>query len=615
MSIRLEQGLHSPSVRDLERDLRLGQLRVLEMIANGEPLASTLAAVCELIESQEAGLLCSILLLDAQGRHTGSGIGPSLPQEFLDALAGICIDPPYVGSCCHALDTGVEIVVADVEHDLRWAAAWRETNLRHGLRACRSIPVFGDDGSVLASAAVFRTHAGDPGPQDRTLLHIATSLAGIAIQRDAAESQRRALSTAVEDANRRTALLLEAASGLLSAREPQTMLHSVFTDIAPALQLSLFLHYRVADNGDGLVLASSSGVPPEVCSRVERLHFDDGRDADFSAHFASPDFPREFAERHKGFLRGFAASAQATLPLVGGDGLLGIVSFGSRERDEFGPEDIDFLASICKYAAAAYERLSLIAKLRDADQRKNEFLATLSHELRNPLAPLRNGIELLKVGRGNPEVGEKATALIERQLRLMTRLVDDLMDVSRIAGGRLEIRHDVFDLASACQQAVELSVPVLQQGRHLLDVELPDGAVLVDGDCDRMVQVVANLLNNAARYTPSDGRIGIRLACDGQQAVIEVRDSGIGIPVHLLDEVFSMFAQVDPHSTRSRQGMGIGLALCKGLVEAHGGTVAADSPGAGKGATFTVRVPLSSRAREILGRGEEPSFDFRVRGT
>jgi PAS domain S-box-containing protein len=227
-------------------------------------------------------------------------------------------------------------------------------------------------------------------------------------------------------------------------------------------------------------------------------------------------------------------------------------------------------------------------KLRDADRRKDRFLAMLAHELRNPLAPIRNAVEILRRhGSARPSFVE-ARAVIDRQLHHMVRLIDDLLDVSRITLGKLELRRERVALASIVEQALETSRPHLE---HELSVCLPRQALYVVADPIRLAQVLSNLLNNACKYTEKGGRIELKVERDGGQAVVRLKDSGIGIPREQLPRLFEMFSQLDSAMERSRGGLGIGLALGRALVEMQGGTLLAHSEGPGKGSEFIVRLP------------------------
>jgi PAS domain S-box-containing protein len=238
------------------------------------------------------------------------------------------------------------------------------------------------------------------------------------------------------------------------------------------------------------------------------------------------------------------------------------------------------------------ERKATEAMLRDADTRKDEFLATLAHELRNPLAPIRNAVQIMQLSR-DEAIHENARKIIERQLKQMVHLVDDLLDVSRISQGKVELRLEQADVADVVLAAIETSRPLIDAGRHELTVRLaPPRALMVDADVTRLCQILANLLNNAAKYTREGGRIQVAAEREGDEAVISVQDSGIGIAPEMLPRVFDMFAQVDRSMERAQGGLGIGLALVKRLVEMHGGSVSAASGGADRGCRFVVRLPL-----------------------
>ncbi|AMV17383.1 PAS domain-containing protein [Planctomyces sp. SH-PL14] len=230
--------------------------------------------------------------------------------------------------------------------------------------------------------------------------------------------------------------------------------------------------------------------------------------------------------------------------------------------------------------------------LKDADRRKDEFLATLAHELRNPLAPIRNGLEVMRLSNGDREMVEKARGMMERQLSQMVHLVDDLLDLSRVSRGKIELRRERIDLARAVQQAVETSRPQIETNGHHLTISLPPGPVYVDADITRLAQVFSNLLNNAAKYTEQGGRVELSVQRQVGEVAVSVRDNGVGIPANMLPRVFEMFAQVDRSLERSQGGLGIGLSIVKKLVEMHGGSVAVESGGHGAGSEFTVRLPV-----------------------
>jgi signal transduction histidine kinase len=230
--------------------------------------------------------------------------------------------------------------------------------------------------------------------------------------------------------------------------------------------------------------------------------------------------------------------------------------------------------------------------LREADRRKNEFLATLAHELRNPLAPIRNAVEMLDDAPHESRVARMAQAMIKRQLGHMVRLVDDLLDVSRIAKGKLQLRRERIELASVLESAVEESRPIIDAAKHRLTISLPQESIFLDGDPTRLSQVFSNLLTNAAKYTDSGGEICLSAERQNGEIVVSVRDTGIGIDAVHLSSIFDMFSQVEPALSRSQGGLGIGLSLVKKLVEMHGGSIVAHSDGTGRGSEFRVRLPV-----------------------
>ena len=252
--------------------------------------------------------------------------------------------------------------------------------------------------------------------------------------------------------------------------------------------------------------------------------------------------------------------------------------------------------------------------LQEADRHKDVFLATLAHELRNPMVPLRNGLQLLRLAT-EPEAREQARGMMERQLGQMVRLVDDLLDISRISRNKLELRKARIELWAVVQSAVETARPQIEASGHTLTVTLPPTPVYLDADLTRLAQVFWNLLNNSAKYTEPGGRITLTATLQGAEAVVTVEDTGIGIPAQALPHLFEMFSQVDRNLDRAQGGLGIGLALVKGLTESHGGTVKVFSAGEGKGSSFVVRLPVSRGVpvRETQSQTDGAAFGPRRR--
>ncbi|MDF1756517.1 MAG: ATP-binding protein [Verrucomicrobiales bacterium] len=235
--------------------------------------------------------------------------------------------------------------------------------------------------------------------------------------------------------------------------------------------------------------------------------------------------------------------------------------------------------------------LDLAAQLSEADYRKDEFIATLAHELRNPLAPIRTGLEVMKMARADSDIVQKTRDIMEQQTRQLIALVDDLLDLSRITSGKLSLSRDEVDLNEVLECALGSSHAIIHERRHHLEINLPADPIVLDADPNRLAQIVSNLLNNAAKYTPVEGHIIFSVEREGNDVIISVEDNGLGIPPDMLDTIFETFAQID-HSDRDRTGLGLGLSLVKTLVEMHGGTISAQSEGIGKGSVFTIRLPI-----------------------
>jgi PAS domain S-box-containing protein len=279
-----------------------------------------------------------------------------------------------------------------------------------------------------------------------------------------------------------------------------------------------------------------------------------------------------------------------------------VTARGKAERDETG-RPVRMPGVLVDITA----RKQLEDALRDADRRKDEFLATLAHELRNPLAPIRNSLQILKMQGLDSDTLQRTRAMMERQVDHLVRLVDDLLDVSRVMKGKIELRKEKVEVANVVARAVETAQPLIAVQGHTLDLSLPQESLLLDADPVRLAQVVGNLLTNAAKYTETNGHIWLTASREGDHAALRVRDSGIGIAPALLPHIFELFVQADHRSTMAQGGLGVGLTLARNLVHLHGGTIEARSAGLGKGSEFVVRLPLLAAQPERLR--EQPEID------
>jgi PAS domain S-box-containing protein len=329
------------------------------------------------------------------------------------------------------------------------------------------------------------------------------------------------------------------------------------------------------------VKPDGSGIYAEVCrtNQVMRL-----TQQELEAHPAWKGFGAHAAQHPA--MRGWLA-----VPLVDRTGQnIGLIQASDKVDGEFTEQDEAILVQLASIAANGFENARLYSSLKEQDRRKDEFLAMLAHELRNPLAPIASAAELLKIGTASEERVRRSSEVISRQVKHMTSLVDDLLDISRVTRGLIQLERVPVDVGAILRSAVEQSRPLIEAREHALVITQDPAGAQVLGDPNRLVQVLANLLNNAAKYTPRGGRILLALERAGEQVHLRVQDNGIGIGRDLLPQVFDLFTQAERTPDRSQGGLGIGLALVKNVVTLHGGTVTAHSEGAGMGSVFTVTL-------------------------
>jgi PAS domain S-box-containing protein len=306
-------------------------------------------------------------------------------------------------------------------------------------------------------------------------------------------------------------------------------------------------------------------------------------------------------EEHLRMVRELGLKSYISVPLKSRGQMFGALTFVTAEPGRtYDADDVRAADDLAHRTVIALENADLLAKLRQDDRRKDEFLAMLAHELRNPLAPIRNAVQIFR-GKGLPVPElQWATEVVDRQLHQLTRLVDDLLDVSRITRGTIELRKELVELATVVNSAVEASRPLIEKWGHNLTITIPPQPIRLEADPARLAQVLLNLLNNAAKYTDQGGRIWLTAERQSDHVLIRVKDNGIGIPVEMQPRIFDLFTQVDRSVERSEGGLGIGLTLVQRLVEMHGGTVGARSDGPGKGSEFVVSLPV---ARDIKVEG------------
>ena len=406
------------------------------------------------------------------------------------------------------------------------------------------------------------------------------------------------------EAELRDSRLLQEISAQLIEQENVKALYEKILDAAVAIMHSDFasmqMLYPERGKAGELLLLGFRGFDPDSARFWEWVRADSGCTCGealrtgkraIAADVATCGFMAGSADR-AALLKAGMLAAQST-PLLSRDGrIVGMISTHWKRPHQPSERDLRLLDILARQAADLIERRRNEEALREAARRKDEFIAMLSHELRNPLASICNVTKLLKDLSPLPEVRAQACEILERQVEHLVRLVDDLLDVSRITHGTLALQPRELDLAAVVASAVETSRPLIEAAQHHLELDLERGPVRVLGDPVRLAQLVTNIVNNAARYTPRGGRIRITLRRDGAEALISVRDNGVGIDAAALPQIFGMFAQAERTRAEFPGGLGVGLALARSLAEMHGGSVHAASEGPGRGSEFSVRLPL-----------------------
>jgi signal transduction histidine kinase/DNA-binding response OmpR family regulator len=447
------------------------------------------------------------------------------------------------------------------------------------------------------------------------------------VQRQADErvalAREQAARAAAEEATRRAAFLAEASTLLANSLDLEATVRALLRLVVPYLA-DLAAVTLVGEAGppwrselawvlppDGTVhngsVAGPDGPHDELRAALERVLASGRAEALEGLAVAYPP---------TGLTADAAASTQGQVyaavivPLLARGRTLGALTLaqgGSGRR--FAPPEQALAADLAGRAAIALDNARLYRDVQQADRQKNEFLSMLSHELRNPLAPIRNAVYLVRQrAQDRPDLRDVCN-LIDRQVQHLVRLVDDLLDISRITRGKIRLQTEPVDLATVVIRAVETTRPLIDARRHELTVSLPEEPVWVEGDPVRLAQVLGNLLNNAAKYTEEGGRIWLTAERSGPEAVFRVRDTGIGIPPDMLPSVFELFTQVDRSLDRSQGGLGIGLTLVHRLVEMHAGRVEAHSAGPNRGSEFVVRLPaLAPDQAQPSGNGAEPAL-------
>ena len=530
-----------------------------------------------------------------------------LPRDRWAVAIGVPVGAAYAGIFRSSAAYGAGILLSLLLGGLAALAVARSINRPMGelRRAAQSLGLGDPPRLPLTDIREIREVAD-------ALLDAAQQRAQVEAERDRLLDAERAAHAAAEQARRRLELLASAGTVLSRSLQPQATLEAIASIVVPAI--ADWCRVDLVDVDGRLQRALTHHSDPEKArigaELVQRLQAAPDTPGSMAwtvatgrSHLARFDPPVEFdAARDKDlltFAEAIGMRAYFIVPLVARGRTLGaLAALQAESQRQFSDDDCALIAEIAQRASLALDNARLYAdaqaarrQAETANRAKDEFLAMLGHELRNPLAPIVTALHLMaRRGDGDTTMERR---IIERQVAHLSRLVDDLLDVSRIARGKIQLEQERIDLRTAVATALELTQPALEQRVRAVDVELPDEPAFVAGDAVRLAQVLGNLLTNAAKFTPPDGRIALRLRRDGDAVELAVEDDGSGIAPELLPHVFDLFTQGEQGMDRRTGGLGLGLAIVKTLVRLHGGTVSAHSDGAGRGSRFVVRLPAA----------------------
>jgi PAS domain S-box-containing protein len=472
------------------------------------------------------------------------------------------------------------------------------------------------DGRPIGVLGVSHGQAGAFGENEQAFLTALAEQCAQALERARLYDVESRARRQAEVAGHRSSFLAKASAILSSSLDYQATLTNLARLAVPRIADWCLVELADGEAGSELVVADGDPsqverlrehrrrVPPDPAAQVGVARVIASGRSELHRDISEP-LLSSFAPdgEYKAFLRRLGFRSAIVVPMTARGRTLGAIALiaASSER-RFEQADLEMAEELGLRAAMAIDNARLYEEAREADRRKDEFLAMLGHELRNPLAPILTGIKLMQLrGVG----GERERQIIERQVNYLVRLVDDLLDVSRITRGRVELRREPVELASVVAKAIEMASPLYEQRSHLLSVEVPRTGLLVDVDQVRLAQVMANLLTNAAKYTDPRGAVVVRGRRERGQVVVSVIDNGIGIHSDVLPGIFDMFVQGERALDRSQGGLGIGLTLARNLVEAHGGSIEAHSAGRGHGSEFIVRLPACAGSRAPTEREDE----------
>lgn len=592
--------------------LALAQNSLLERVALGHPRADCLQAVNGAIASLYPHVRGCFVLTDPGRGRIVEAVAP-FPAEVIAHLLDLPLHEPAFCTCVEAIFHSRPFSCNDIASDATWSPRWREACLSQAVRATYSVPVLRpEDGFAIGSFCLCLDEARPPNEWEQQIAVFGSQIASMLVERDRVIDtlQQRESELAGELADARS--LHEVSVELIAEHDDQA-LHAKIIDTACAITNSQFASLQMLHGKSRLQLLAHRGFSPSAASGWKWIDATCrtacGQALEAEHRIVFPDVRTMGETLGPELLSVYEETgivAIQTTPLKSRTGrIVGMLSTHWSYPHEPSEHELRLLDILARIAADLIERRQNELSLRDSDRRKDEFLAMLGHELRNPLAPLRNCLHILRMeGATNPDDGALYD-IMDRQMTQLVRLVDDLLEISRITRGRIELRRRHVALGDIVTTAVETSQPLLDASAHRFVVDLPDEPIVLDVDPIRIAQVVSNLLNNAAKYTPAGGKITLRAQRDGDHVRISVIDNGAGIDLRQQSQIFELFTQCEHTRDQSRGGLGIGLTLVRDLVQLHGGRVTVHSQGVGEGSEFVVELPLPDAHAAV----QEPASD------
>lgn len=589
------------------------------VLASSLDYESTLARVAELAVPEFADW-CAVDIADEDGRlHRLATARSSRAAGVPDGLAAL--GPESVGASggpTTVMHTGKPQLVARITHAMLRAVAADEAEFESlrtfAPRSYMSLPLSAR-GQTLGTVTLVIAQPGRRyGPEELEIGSELASRAGLAVdnarlyhraQHELAEREQAQHQLAVRA--RQQAAVAQLGHTALVRGDLSALLEAAVHQVAETLEVELSDIQELMPDWARLRLRAGHGWPAELIGGITMASTETfgGRALATNGPVIMTDLDALPSSPALTLLRGQGVVAGVSVVIPGEIRPYGVLGAFSRRPRGFSREDVNFLEAVASVIAAAIQRIDLEATLRRqadelalADRRKNEFLAMLAHELRNPLSAAHNAAELLDLRGEDPEVRSMGVGVLGRQIRQLSRMVDDLLDVARITSGRIRLQRSRVRLADVVDQAVQTAAPQMQASEQHLSVDIPREPVDLYADPVRLAQVLTNLLSNSARYSEPGGRIELRARTEGSEAVLSVRDEGCGIAPELLPHVFDLFVQSDESLDRAKGGLGLGLTLVRQLTEMHGGSVEARSAGIGRGAEFIVRLPLPEDQRQ-----------------